>query len=230
MMVLDECLPHDASYSDTAVSWQRTLDWARRSIEARSRRESLLFGIVQGAMYEDLRERAAKDLVTLPFDGYAVGGLSVGEGFESMCRMCEVATNHLPEDKPRYLMGVGTPRDIIAAVSRGVDMFDCVIPTRSARFGRIYLGNTWINIRNSVFREDPAPIEEQCDCYACENFSRGYIAHLFHAKEMLGVQLASIHNLRFYQRLMKRVREAISAQNLSELDVEFSRWNEDGKD
>jgi queuine tRNA-ribosyltransferase len=143
--------------------------------------------------------------------------------------MCEVAVGHLPEDKPRYLMGVGTPKDIIAAVSLGVDMFDCVIPTRSARFGRIYIGNSYINIRNSVFREDPQALEAGCDCYACQNFSRAYIAHLFHAKEMLGVQLASIHNLRFYQRLMKRVREAISAKNLCELEVEFSRWNEDSK-
>jgi queuine tRNA-ribosyltransferase len=178
-------------------------------------------------MFEDLRHKAAKDLVDLPFDGYAIGGLSVGEGFEQMCKMAGVCSAVLPEGKPRYLMGVGTPKDIVAAVSLGVDMFDCVIPTRSARFGRIYLENTWINIRNSKFRRASEPIEKGCDCYTCENFSRAYISHLFHAKEMLGVQLASIHNLRFYQRLMARIREAIELKNLSELSSYYSDWNED---
>ena len=140
-----------------------------------------------------------------------------------MCEMADVATMHLPEDKPRYLMGVGTPIDIISAVMRGVDMFDCVIPTRSARFGRIYVGNSHINIRNSKYRKDPEPIESTCDCYACKNFSKAYIAHLFHAKEMLGVQLASIHNLRFYQRLMSRIRSCLLYTSPSPRDRTRSR-------
>ena len=221
MMVLDECLPHDATHEQTVVSWKLTLDWASRSLRARTNPKQLLFGIVQGAMFEDLRRAACEELSALAFDGLAIGGLSVGEGTSLMREMTEVCTSALPEDRPRYLMGVGTPFDIVESVQLGIDMFDCVIPTRSARFGRLYCGRSWINIRNEQYRSDSRPIEEDCDCYACKHFSRAYISHLTHAKEMLGAQLASLHNLRFYQRLMERIRDSISKGCYSEFARSF---------
>ena len=222
MMVLDECLAHDATYEKVKTSWGKTLSWAKKSLAARTREQSLMFGIVQGGMFDDLRKQATLELSELNFDGFAVGGLSVGEGFEQMCQMASVCTEILPKDKPRYLMGVGTPKDIVTAVSMGVDMFDCVIPTRSARFGRLYVGVGYINIRNSKYREDSKPIEKDCDCYSCQNFSKAYISHLVHSNEMLGVQLASIHNLRFYQRLMRDIRVSISDGIFSEFKKKFS--------
>ena len=221
MMVLDECLPADASYSETLESWKRTLRWAERSIDARSNSSQLLFGIVQGAMFSDLRKRAVDELSELPFDGYAIGGVSVGETIAQMREMTEVCASRLPWERPRYLMGVGTPLDIVESVYRGVDMFDCVMPTRSARFGRIFVPEGWINIRNSAFRSDALPLQESCDCYTCKNFSRAYIAHLIHAKEMLGVQLASLHNLYFYQNLMRQIRKHISAGTFGLFREEF---------
>lgn len=226
MMVLDECLPHHVSCDEAKSSWERTLRWAERSLAARAAKDNLLFGIAQGAMYEKLRTQACKELSELDFDGYAIGGLSVGEEIEIMREMTAVCTEQLPATKPRYLMGVGTPLDIVESVALGIDMFDCVIPTRSARFGRLYLGSTWINIRNQQFRKDPNPIEEGCDCYACKNFSRAYISHLVHAKEILAVQLATLHNLRFYQRLMKRIRESIREKTFSQFADSFRReWD-----
>lgn len=225
MMVLDECLPHDANYEQVKISWGKTFSWAKKSLEARTREESLIFGIVQGGMFPELRKQAATELSELDFNGFAVGGLSVGEGFEKMCEMAGVCTEILPKTKPRYLMGVGTPKDIVSAVGMGVDMFDCVIPTRSARFGRIYAGTGYLNIRNSKFREDPEPLEADCDCYCCQNFSRAYISHLIHSGEMLGVQLASIHNLRFYQRLMQDIRKSISENKFSDIKKKFSNEN-----
>lgn len=211
MMVLDECLPYPATREEAEQSLALTLRWAERSQRARTQRERVLaFGIVQGGMYPELRQRAAAELVAMNFDGYAIGGLSVGEPTALMAEMTDVATRVLPEDRVRYLMGVGTPQDIVRSVGLGIDMFDCVIPTRSARFGRLYVGKGYINIRNKQYRADPLPIEEGCDCYACANFSRAYVSHLIHADEILGAQLASLHNLRFYQRLVAQIRHKIS--------------------
>ncbi len=221
MMVLDECLPHDASKEQTQGSWKLTKDWAERSLKARTNKSQLIFGIAQGAMFEDLRRQACSELSELPFDGLAIGGLSVGESINLMREMTEVCTEVLPREKVRYLMGVGTPFDLVESVALGIDMFDCVIPTRSARFGRLYLGKSWINIKNKRFRSDPNPIEENCDCYTCSNFSRAYISHLMHAKEMLGAQLASLHNLRFYQRLMEHIRASILQGNFTSFARDF---------
>ena len=225
MMVLDECPSHEIGFKEASLSLDRTLRWAERSQAARRRPEVLAFGIVQGGMHDALRRRGAEALVAMGFDGYAIGGLSVGEGRELMRRMTEVSLQHLPPDKPRYLMGVGTPLDIVESVQRGVDMFDCVIPTRSARFGRLYCGRGWINIRNAEFRTDSRPIEEQCDCYACKNFSRAYLSHLVHAQEMLGAQLASIHNLRYYSRLMAEIAKHIEQGTFEDFAARFcAEW------
>ncbi|MDD2943004.1 MAG: tRNA guanosine(34) transglycosylase Tgt [bacterium] len=225
-MVLDECLEYPATRERALISLERTLRWARR---CRERRDQLLneqqiqhpggmavFGIVQGGMYEELRQQSAAGLVEIGFDGYAIGGMSVGEPKEHLQPMVAASVQNLPAASVRYLMGVGMPADILIAVQCGVDMFDCVIPTRSARFGRLFTGFGYINIRNSRFRSCQEPIESGCDCYACMNFSRGYISHLIHAGEMLGTQLATLHNLRYYQRLLAGIRSAISAGTLTD--------------
>lgn len=221
MMVLDECLTHTASEQEANSSLDLTLAWAKRSLEARTDPKRLMFGIVQGGMYLKLRERAIEALRAMPFDGYAIGGLSVGEPTEELYRLTEFSSERLPADRVRYLMGVGMPHDIVYAVAAGVDLFDCVIPTRSARFGRLFLGNSFLNIRNSRYRRDALPIEEGCDCYTCQNFSRAYLAHLIHEKEILGNQLATIHNLRYYQRLMSRLRVEIENDTLASFVREF---------
>jgi queuine tRNA-ribosyltransferase len=208
-MVLDECLPYPCTIEQAEASLIITNSWAERSRTARGRAETLLFGIVQGGMFPELRRRAAEEILAMGFDGYAVGGVSVGEPIELMREIIDCTTEKLPKDKVRYLMGVGTPSDIVYAVGRGIDMFDCVIPTRSARFGRLFTAESFINIKNSEFRADPGPIDEGCGCYACSSFSRGFIAHLVHAGEILGVQLCTIHNIHFYQALMKRIRQEI---------------------
>lgn len=227
MMVLDECLPKDATHDQAKKSWDRTLLWAKRSMDSRSRSDVLPFAIVQGGMFEDLREQSVRDLTDLNFPGYAVGGLSVGEEKDVMRRICSFTVPLLPEHKPRYLMGVGTPLDIVESVYAGVDMFDCVMPTRSARFGRIFTNDGFFNIMNSEFRKDPKPLEEGCDCYACKTYSRAYISHLIHAKEMLGSSLASLHNLRFYQRLVKLIRVKIENHEFSSFrDACREKWKE----
>lgn len=215
MMVLDECLPADADRAAAEASLALTRQWAVRSQAARAKDGVLAFGIVQGGMFADLRRRACEEIVSLEFDGFAIGGLSVGEGTPLMREMTAVAAEGLPRGKPRYLMGVGTPLDLVQSVALGIDMFDCVIPTRSARFGRIYYSDGWYNLRNKRFRTDSAPLDESCDCYACSEFSRAYVSHLVHAGEMLGFQLATLHNLRFYQRLMKEIRQHIYAGTFS---------------
>ncbi|HQH28982.1 MAG TPA: tRNA guanosine(34) transglycosylase Tgt, partial [Oligoflexia bacterium] len=222
MMVLDECLKFGVDEARAAQSWQRSLNWAKRCKAARSKAQALLFGIVQGAFFEGLRLRSCDELIEVGFDGYAIGGLSVGEPAELRERMTAVCTGRLPADKVRYLMGVGTPADIVQAVCAGVDMFDCVIPTRSARFGRLYSGTAHINIRNQEFRRDEQPVDAECDCYTCRNFSRAYLAHLVHAKEVLAVTLASIHNLHYYQRLMAEIRCAIAAGRMEEMREKFA--------
>ena len=210
-MVLDECLPYPCTETQAESSLVITNSWAERSKKARQQSDMLLFGIVQGGMYPQLRRRAAEEIVSIGFDGYAVGGVSVGEPVALMREIIDASAACLPPDKVRYLMGVGTPSDIVYAVLRGIDMFDCVIPTRSARFGRLFTADSFINIRNTEFRNDIKPIDSDCGCYACRNFSRGFIAHLVHAGEMLGVQLGTIHNLHFYQQLMKTIRSQIAA-------------------
>ncbi len=221
MMVLDECLAYPAEFALAQKSLDLTTSWAERSVKAKKREQSLIFGIVQGSMFAELRKQAAKRLIEIGFDGYAIGGLSVGEAPELMLEMVGVTTEVLPLDKIRYLMGVGTPRDIVQAVSLGIDLFDCVIPTRSARFGRLYVDQGYINIRNEKYRQDNTPILTDCDCYSCKNFTKAYIAHLIHCNEMLGLQLATIHNLRFYQRLMFRIRQAIKTKQFANFLKDF---------
>lgn len=228
-MVLDECTPFPATHEQAKISMELSMRWAQRSKEAftalklpptqpsPSRGEGyLLFGIVQGSIYPDLREISARGLQAIGFDGYAIGGLAVGEGQELMFRVLNDTMPFMPTDKPRYLMGVGKPDDIVGAVLRGVDMFDCVIPTRSGRFARGYTFDGEVNIRNAQYTDDAAPIEQGCPCPACTHYSRAYINHLFRADEMLGAMLLTEHNLTFYQRLMGQLREAITQSTLQE--------------
>lgn len=220
-MAFDECTPFPATEQEAADSMRLSMRWAERSKEAFRRLKQpdsdfLLFGIVQGGVYPALREESANALVGMDFDGYAIGGLAVGEGQELMFRVLDDTMPHLPEDKPRYLMGVGKPDDIIGAVLRGVDMFDCVIPTRSGRNARAYTFAGEMNLRNARFKDDAAPLEEGCPCPACTHYSRAYLHHLFKADEMLGPMLLTHHNLTFYQRLMQGIREAIEEGNLEE--------------
>ena len=217
MMVLDECVPLPAEFSYVRQSVKLTLDWAKRSKAAfaqlpeRHPFSQALFAIVQGATYAELRRECATALVDLDFPGYAVGGLSVGEAKDEMYDMTEVTTELLPPDKPRYLMGVGKPEDLIAGVERGIDMFDCVMPTRNGRNGQAFTTRGPVNIKNLSHRDAFSPLDEACDCYTCRRFTRAYLRHLFMAKELLVLRLLSIHNLRFYLRLMQQMRAAILA-------------------
>ncbi len=208
-MVLDHCPALPADRPEIAEATQRTIRWARRSLEAHRRPDQALFGIVQGGAHADLRRECAEALLDLEFPGYAVGGVSVGESSEEVRLALEVTTPLLPIDKPRYLMGVGRPEDLLDAVDFGIDMFDCVWPTRNGRNGTVMTSRGQIHLRNARFARDPRPLEDGCTCPACSRFSRSYLRHLFLAKEMLGPILASLHNLRFLHRLMERAREAI---------------------
>jgi queuine tRNA-ribosyltransferase len=217
IMAFDECPPADApaEYHRTAV--ERTLRWARECLETHVRAgDQSLFGIVQGGTDPGLREHCARKLVEMMFPGYAIGGLAVGEGFEAMKGVLDVVTPGLPSDKPRYLMGVGFPRDIVAAVAAGVDMFDCVLPTRNGRNAYAFTAEGPLRLRNSRFVRDEGPVEAGCDCYACRQFSRGAIRHFFFAGEMLGPVLLSVHNIRFYQRLMADIRKSIQGGTFAE--------------
>ncbi len=210
-MVLDECTPYPATHEQAKHSMELSMRWAKRCRGAFIIREGYhLFGIVQGSTYADLRKQSAEALIGIGFDGYAVGGLAVGEGQEVMFDVLDHTVPHLPTDKPRYLMGVGKPDDIIGAVMRGIDMFDCVIPTRSGRFGRAYTHAGEMNIMNAQYRDDPAPLDPKCGCYACSHYSRAYIHHLIKSDEMLGGTLMTWHNLAFYQSLMRGIRAAIA--------------------
>lgn len=201
---------------------ERTTRWAKRCMDSHARPEEQgLFGIVQGGMYKDLREKSAQDLVEMNFPGYAVGGLSVGEPKELMCEVLEFTTNFLPENKPRYLMGVGTPDYLIEAVIRGIDMCDCVLPTRIARNGTAMTANGKVVVRNATYERDFSALDEECDCYTCKNYTRAYIRHLIKAGEILGVRLLSIHNLRFLTKLMERVKIEIENDNLLSFKEEF---------
>ena len=221
MMVLDECLPFPCDEARARESLELTQRWAERSLRARKREGSLMFGIAQGGMHPELRKIACSELMSLEFDGYAIGGVSVGEPPEVMLELTQLCCSILPKEKIRYLMGVGTPSDIVQAVARGVDMFDCVIPTSSARFGRLFTLDGHLNIRNSQYRRDESPIDAECDCYCCSNFSRAYLSHLVHAKEILASELASLHNLRFYQRLMAGIRDAVRRGTFSKFSHDF---------
>ena len=211
-MAFDECTPGDATFDEARRSLERTLRWEQRCLDARSRPETALFGITQGAAFPELRGQSAEALRSMPFDGYAIGGLSVGEPQTVMYEVLSYHPQQLPADRVRYLMGVGTPRDIVEAVRNGVDMFDCVMPTRAGRFGRAFTTSEqpYITIRNAQWAEDPRPIDASCSCLACRRYSRSYIHHLFRVDEMLGPQLLSIHNLTHYLTLMADIRGAIS--------------------
>jgi queuine tRNA-ribosyltransferase len=221
-MALDECTPHPASYEQTASSLGLSMRWAERSKNAFTRRPGYgLFGIVQGGVHLDLRAQSVEQLRAIRFDGYAVGGLAVGEGQETMFAVLDHTAPALPEDRPRYLMGVGTPADLVGAVQRGIDMFDCVMPTRSGRTGQAFTRRGKVNIRNARHQDDPRPLDEDCRCPACTGFSRAYLHHLHRAEEMLGPILLTWHNLTYYQDLMASLRAAIEAGRLADTAAAF---------
>ena len=231
-MAFDECVENPAPRPYVEESCQRTLRWLERCIAEHERLNALpdcvnpgqmLFGINQGGTYEDLRVWHAKEIAKLPCDGYAIGGLAVGEPAEVMYQIIEAVEPHLPADKPRYLMGVGTPTNIIEAVARGVDFFDCVMPARNARHGRLYTWRGSINIKNEKYKLDTLPIDPECDCPVCRTYSRAYLRHLFKAEEMLAMRLAVMHNLYFYNRLMERIREALDQGTFEEFRSVYSR-------
>ena len=208
-MVLDECIPANTSRAYVSASTERTLRWAERCIKARNRKGQLLFGIVQGGIFPDLRKWCVERITPMPFEGFAVGGLGVGEGEALLQSIGRFTVELLPEDRPRYLMGVGRPEDILTAVRAGFDMFDCVLPTRNARNGTLFTSRGRLSIKRAEFAHDPRPLDEACGCYCCRNFSRAYLRHLFLAGEILSSQLNTLHNLYFYHRLMERCRNAI---------------------
>jgi queuine tRNA-ribosyltransferase len=216
VMVFDECTPYPATEEQARKSMELSMRWAARSKRAHEGNTNALFGIVQGSVYEDLRDRSLAALTEVGFDGYAIGGLAVGETSEERSRILNHTTPQLPADRPRYLMGMGTPEDLIEAVQAGVDMFDCVLPTRNARNGWLFTRSGDVKIRNAQHRDDPRPLDEACACYGCRNFSRAYLHHLQRANEILGARLNTIHNLHYYLDLMRELREAIAAQRLAD--------------
>jgi queuine tRNA-ribosyltransferase len=221
MMCLDECTPYPATFSQTEASLNLTAKWADLCRQAKTSVDQALFGIIQGGTYMDLRKQAVEQSVPLGFDGYALGGVSVGEPKEIMYEITDSITALLPVNKPRYLMGVGTPEDIVFGVSRGIDMFDCVIPTRCARHGLLFTNSEKIVIKNSRWRECNDPLDETCDCYTCKNYSRAYLRHLYVAGEILAMVLNTIHNIRHYMRLMEKIRAAISEDRFLEFKKDF---------
>lgn len=222
VMIFDECTPYPATTEEAKTSMELSLRWAQRSKIAHADSPSALFGIVQGGMYDALRRQSVDGLLEIGFDGYAIGGLSVGEPKDEMLKVLDVVTPHLPTDKPRYLMGVGTPQDILDGVARGVDMFDCVMPTRHARNAHLFTSLGVVKLRNAKHRHSTEPLDPNCDCYTCQNFSRGYLHHLDKCKEMLGGQLNTIHNLRYYQNHMTAIRKAIETNTLSDYAKTFA--------
>ncbi len=221
MMVFDECTPYPATEPEARASMELSLRWAERSKLAHDVTRGALFGIVQGGMYEHLREISLTGLVQIGFDGYALGGLSVGEPKEDMLRILGRLAPRLPPDRPRYLMGVGTPEDLVEAVRRGMDMFDCVLPTRNARNGWLFTHDGAVKIRNSRYARDTGPLDPACGCYTCRNYSRAYLRHLHMSNEILGARLNTIHNLYYYERLMSGLREAILTKTLDEFVKKF---------
>ncbi len=221
VMIFDECMPYPATEQEACGSMERSLRWAERSRRAHQGNPSALFGIVQGGMYESLRVRSVRQLVDIGFDGYAIGGLLVGEPFDERDRVLDIMLAELPIDRPRYLMGVGRPLDIIASVIRGIDMFDCVLPTRNARNGYLFTSRGVLKIRNARYQSDTRPLDPDCDCPACRNYSRAYIRHLDRCHEILGARLMTMHNLRFYQNLMHGLRVSIEDGSLESFASEF---------
>ena len=221
VMVFDECTPFPASEQEAKKSMELSMRWAERCRSAHGNNEAALFGIVQGGMFKELRDESLQRLMDIGFDGYALGGLSVGEPKDQMRNIVEYCGERMPAEKPRYLMGVGTPEDIVYAVSQGIDMFDCVMPTRNARNGHIFTSQGLLRLRNKRFRNDSRPLDVNCDCYTCKNFSRAYLHHLDKCKEMLGAQLNTIHNLSYYQSVMSGLRGAIEKGRLSSFVDEF---------
>jgi queuine tRNA-ribosyltransferase len=221
VMIFDECTPFPATEKQARDSMELSKRWAARSKAAHEGNPSALFGIVQGGMYEHLRSESLKGLTDIGFDGYAIGGLSVGEPKEDMLRVLEHLTPEMPKDKPRYLMGVGKPADLVEGVRRGIDMFDCVMPTRNARNSHLFVTEGVIKLRNAQYRSDTGPLDKRCDCYTCKNFSRSYLHHLDKCNEMLGAQLNTIHNLRHYQNLMATMRKALTEGTFDAFLTEF---------
>ncbi len=228
IMVFDECTPHPATEAQTRDSMELSLRWAERSKRAHGDHPSALFGIVQGGMYEPLRAASLEGLKRIGFDGYAIGGLSVGESKEEMLRVLDHTAPSLPADKPRYLMGVGTPEDLVEAVRRGMDMFDCVLPTRNARNGWLFTHNGAVKIKNARHASDTGPVDPLCGCYTCRHYSRAYLRHLHQANEILGARLATFHNLYYYQQLMRDLRAAIEQKRLDEFTETFYRMRPAG--
>ena len=226
-MQLDECISFPASYEESKRSMKLSLEWASMSRESFEERNGYgQFGIVQGSTFSDLREESAKKLIELDFEGYAIGGLAVGEGQDLMFETLDKTTKHMLQNKPRYLMGVGKPDDIIGAVKRGVDMFDCVLPTRSGRTGQAFTSKGQVNIKNSKHISDKMPLDLDCTCHTCQNFSRAYLHHLFRAKEILGLMLITWHNIHFYLNLMKKIRKAIEKKEFENFEKTFlSKYN-----
>ncbi len=223
MMVLDECTPFPCEYEYAKKSKELTSDWAVLNKKAFDETKSLygheqfLFGIIQGSVYKDLREASAEDLVKLDLDGYAIGGLAVGEPTETMYELVDFTTDFMPVDKPRYLMGVGRPENILEAIALGIDMFDCVMPTRNARNAYLFTSKGIVSMRNAAYKDDMDPLDKECDCYTCKNFSKAYLRHLFNSKEVLALELATIHNLTFYLNLVREARKRI-------VDGSFIEW------
>ncbi|OIO82947.1 MAG: tRNA guanosine(34) transglycosylase Tgt, partial [Gallionellaceae bacterium CG1_02_60_948] len=221
VMIFDECTPYPADWETAKASMELSLRWAARSKTAHAGNPNALFGIVQGGMFEDLRDNSVQELTRIGFDGYAIGGLSVGEPKADMARILTHTAAQLPTDRPRYLMGVGTPEDIVFAVGQGIDMFDCVMPTRNARNGHLFTRYGDVRIKNAVHRLDTRPLDPQCTCYTCQNFSRAYLHHLHRLGEILGARLNTLHNLHYYQELMRDIRAAIAAGRFAEFTAAF---------
>ena len=221
VMIFDECTPYPATEAEAEFSMELSLRWAKRSKTAHGDNSSALFGIVQGGMYDHLRQRSLEGLVDIGFDGYAIGGLSVGEPAEERHKVLDFLSDKMPTDRPRYLMGVGKPEDIVEAVLRGIDMFDCVMPTRNARNGHLFTRDGVVKIRNARHKSDESPLDAECDCYTCKNYSRAYLHHLDKCNEILGARLNTIHNLHYYQDLMKGLRAAIESDTLDEFVRDF---------
>jgi queuine tRNA-ribosyltransferase len=221
VMIFDECTPYPATEQQAKKSMEMSLRWAKRSKDAHADNPAALFGIIQGGMYPGLRDISLQGLEDIGFDGYAIGGLSVGEPKQDMINILNHTTGQMPSHKPRYLMGVGKPEDIVEAVRRGIDMFDCVMPTRNARNGHLFVHSGVIKIRNAKHKDDIAPLDADCDCYTCKNYSRSYLHHLDRCNEILGARLNTMHNLHHYQKLMQGLREAIAAGTLEQFVSEF---------
>lgn len=227
-MAFDECVAYPASYTEVKAAVDRTTRWAEECLKVHTRKDQALFGIIQGGVFPDLRRRSAREIVSFGFPGYGIGGLSVGEPKDMMYAMLEELRPLLPENKPRYLMGVGSPDCLLEAVKRGIDMFDCVLPTRIARNGTVLTSRGKLVVRNAAYARDFRPLDPECDCYTCRYYTRAYVRHLIKANEILGLRLTTIHNLRFILRFMERLRQAIAEDSLEEMSEEFYATVDEG--